>query len=241
MRRARKRGRAAEERDEEGENARNGNWGNAEGTAGQPLGTWGRRGASLNAVQSARNGMRRTMAERWRKGGAKPGMADALKVEPDAPSSARFSASTPDKTRGIGGNYFPRRGVGRSPAYQNFSPRGQTGPALPGIGRCIGNPTPLPLPPLGIHSRQNKGVRGKLFPPAGCGAEPRIPNISQRRQNGPALPGSGRCIGNPTPLLLPAFRHLLQIKQGGSGEIISPGGAWGGAPHTKTSARVISD
>ncbi len=32
--------------------------------------------------------------------------------------------------------------------------------------------------PLGICNKQNKGDRGKLFPPTGCGAEPRIPKTS---------------------------------------------------------------
>ena len=119
---------------------------------------------------------------RWRvmkKREAKPRMADALKAEHGDPFFARLSAFATNKSRGLGGNYFPRRGVGRSPACQKHQPA---------------------------------------------------------RPNSPALPGSGRCIGSPAALPPPAFRYPQRTKQGGSGEIISPGGAWGGAPHTKTTS-----
>ena len=79
----------------------------------------------------------------------------------------------------------------------------------------------------------------------GGGAESRMQKHRPSRPNSPALPGTGRCIGSPASLPPPAFRHPQRTNQGGSGEIISPGGAWGGAPHTKNTSlryfRLTSD
>ena len=134
-------------------------------------GRWSGRG------EACRNGMRRTMSERWRKGGAKPGRADALKAEHDGPFPAGLSASATDKSRGFGGNYFPRRGRGGGAPHTKPIPRSRTGPAL---------------------FRSERGV------------------------------------GDPAAFSRRSFSICYRTNQGGSGEIISPGGAWGGAPHTKT-------
>lgn len=136
-------------------------------------GRWSGRG------EACRNGMRRTMSERWRKGGAKPGRADALKAEHDG--------------------LFP-------PVFRHLL-------------------------------RTNQGGSGEIISPGGAwGGAPHTKPIPRSR-TGPALFRSERGVGGRGGLFPPVFRHPLRTNQGGSGEIISPGGARGGAPHSKHQPR----
>ena len=152
------------------------------------------------------------------------------------PFPAGLSASATDKSRGLGGNYFPRRGVGRSPAYQ-------THPAKPNRPRAVQKRAWRRghdglFPPVFRHPlRTNQGGSGEIISPGGAwGGAPHTKPIPRSR-TGPALFRSERGVGGRGGLFPPVFRHPLRTNQGGSGEIISPGGARGGAPHSKHQPR----
>ena len=134
-------------------------------------GRWSGRG------EACRNGMRRTMSERWRKGGAKPGRADALKAEHDGLFPPVFRHPLRTNQGGSGEIISPGGAWGGAPHTKPI-PRSRTGPALFRSERGVGDPAAFSRRSFGICYGQIKGARGKLFPPAGRGAEPRIANIS---------------------------------------------------------------
>ena len=130
-------------------------------------GRWSGRG------EACRNGMRADDVGALEEGRGEAGKGGCVEGRTRRPFPAGLSASATDKSRGFGGNYFPRRGVGRSPAYQ-------THPAKPNRPRAV----------------QKRAWRR----------------------------------GTRRPFPRRSFQHLLRTNQGGSGEIISPGGGVGRSP-----------
>ena len=153
------------------------------------------------------------------------------------PFSRGLSASATDKSRGFGGNYFPRRGRGGGAPHTKPIPRSRTGPALFRSERGVGDPAAFSRRSFSICYRTNQGGSGEIISPGGAwGGAPHT-------KTHPAKPNRPRAVQKRAwrrgrgGLFPPVFRHPLRTNQGGSGEIISPGGARGGAPHSKHQPR----
>ena len=189
------------------------------------------------AGEACRNGMRRTMSERWRKGGAKPGRADALKAEHDGLFPPVFRHPLRTNQGGSGEIISPGGAWGGAPHTKPI-PRSRTGPALFRSERGVGDPAAFSRRSFSICYGQIKGARGKLFPPAGRGAEPRIPNPSREAEPAPRCSEASVASGDAAAFSRRSFGIRYGQIKGARGKLFPPAGR-GAEPRIANTSPVV--